>query len=223
MGNTPSVSAAGCLKEASSEPIHANVISLSDNDLLVLVLENVLSAQECRALIATSEASGFSQALLNVGGGREVLCTEIRNSDRCMLDDAAAAAIIWGRIRSFLPATFNGHEVVGVNERLRFLRYDPGQEFKPHVDGSYCRPDKTEMSFLTIQLYLNGGQGLVGGATTIFDKNGDVDIQPAVGRALIFQHRGVCHAGGPVVHGRKYTIRSDIMCRLPPDFNFGRR
>ncbi|KAF0694547.1 Aste57867_14587 [Aphanomyces stellatus] len=214
MGNARSTSAADCLKTPSREPIRVNTVSLSNNDLLVLVLENVLSAKECKALIAKSEASGYEQALLNVGGGQQELRTDVRNNDRCIIDDTAAAAIIWGRIRSFLPATFNGHDVVGVNERLRFLRYDPGQEFKPHVDGSYCRPDKTEKSFLTIQLYLNGGQELVGGATTIFDRTGDVDIQPAVGRVLIFQHRGVYHAGAQVVQGRKYTIRSDIMCRL---------
>jgi hypothetical protein len=26
----------------------------------------------------------------------------------------------------------------GLNERLRFLRYDPGHFFRPHTDGSYA-------------------------------------------------------------------------------------
>ena len=39
--------------------------------------------------------------------------------------------------------------------RLRFLRYDAGQYFKPHFDGSYVREDGREKSFITIHLYLN--------------------------------------------------------------------
>ena len=38
--------------------------------------------------------------------------------------------------------------------RLRILRYDPGDFFKPHYDGSYRR-DNGERSYITIQLYLN--------------------------------------------------------------------
>ncbi|KAF0686795.1 Aste57867_21417 [Aphanomyces stellatus] len=189
---------------------------------LVLTLDNILSTEECQTLIDASEALGYEPALLNVGGGRQELHTDVRNNDRCIIDDRIAAAIIWERVRPFLPPTFQGLPLVGVNERLRFLRYDPGQEFKPHLDGYYCRPDKSEMSFLTIQLYLNGGAALVGGATTIFNQsfNDVIPVHPVAGRALVFQHDGVWHAGAPVVQGRKYAIRSDVMCRLPPDFDF---
>ena len=38
--------------------------------------------------------------------------------------------------------------------RLRFLRYNPGQYFKPHFDGMYERTNG-ERSFITLQLYLN--------------------------------------------------------------------
>ncbi len=38
--------------------------------------------------------------------------------------------------------------------RLRFLRYDPGEYFKPHMDGSYER-ENGERSLITVHLYLN--------------------------------------------------------------------
>ena len=38
--------------------------------------------------------------------------------------------------------------------RLRFLRYDPGEYFKPHMDGTYQR-ENGDRSYITIQLYLN--------------------------------------------------------------------
>jgi len=44
--------------------------------------------------------------------------------------------------------------VISMWIRLRFLRYDPGEYFKPHFDGVYMR-DNGERSCVTIQLYLN--------------------------------------------------------------------
>ncbi|KAF0695416.1 Aste57867_13765 [Aphanomyces stellatus] len=211
---------APCLTCPPPHPIRVETIALADKSQLVLVLDNVLSPSECLALINASECKGYEAALIHMGGGRQVLCTDMRNNDRCILDDRDAATIIWDRIRPFLPATFEGNDVIGINERLRFLRYGPGQEFKPHFDGCFTRPtEPTEVSFLTIQFYLNGGkQKLVGGATTIFDGPNQVQIHPTAGRVLVFQHNGVWHAGSPVVAGRKYTIRSDIMCRLSPNY-----
>jgi hypothetical protein len=43
-----------------------------------------------------------------------------------------------------------------VNERLRFLRYGKGMFFNPHFDGQYWTPDKKEVSYYTLQVYLNG-------------------------------------------------------------------
>jgi hypothetical protein len=40
------------------------------------------------------------------------------------------------------------------NLRLRFLKYNPGEYFAPHMDGMYMR-ENGERSFVTIQLYLN--------------------------------------------------------------------
>lgn len=48
------------------------------------------------------------------------------------------------------------YELTRLNERIRFLRYEGGEYFKPHCDGKYTTPDKMEMSFYTIHLYLNG-------------------------------------------------------------------
>ncbi len=108
-------------------------------------------------------------------------------------------------------------EVVGVNERLRFLRYDPGQEFKRHYDGIFRRDDGSEISVITIQIYLKGGSSLVGGGTKLCKNKfvaQDMDVHPEPGRVLLFQHARILYSGEPVIEGRKYTIRSDIMYRL---------
>ncbi|ETW04977.1 hypothetical protein, variant [Aphanomyces invadans] len=183
---------ASCLKRPPTTPIAARDVFPPERQILALVLDNVLSPLECEALIRHSEITGYEPALLNIGYGRQVLRTDVRNNDRCIIDDVVAATILWERVQPYLPDTYRGKPFAGVNERLRFLRYYPGQEFKPHYDGTYRRPDGSEQSYLTIQVYLNGGDDLQGGDTILFDRKE--------------------HSGAPVVSGVKYTIRSDIMC-----------
>ena len=96
---------------------------------------------------------------------------------------------------------------------MRFLKYSPGEYFKPHRDGSYKRPDGKEISFVTIQLYLN--EGFEGGKTTFMSGfNGpserDVGVTPKIGRVLVFQHE-ILHEGSLLMAGTKYTMRTDVM------------
>ncbi|CAF5129734.1 unnamed protein product, partial [Rotaria sp. Silwood1] len=110
--------------------------NFEDQDKLAFLIFNVFTPDECQQWIGLSEQRGYSTATVNVGGGMSQLMTDFRNSDR-----------------------------LGLNERLRFLRYDPGQYFEPHMDGEFHRNDgSNEQSFITIQLYLN--EGYKGGATT---------------------------------------------------------
>ncbi|TEY48021.1 hypothetical protein BOTCAL_0299g00160 [Botryotinia calthae] len=121
----------------------------------------------------------------------------------------------------------------GINERMRFLRYGAGQYFREHVDGAYGNPDGSARSFFTIHLYLNDSaqelekdpntpkfpkdsEMLRGGATTFHSKDMKerLDVDPKVGRVLIFQHRRLLHSGDDVVSGVKYTMRSDLMFRF---------
>ena len=48
-----------------------------------------------------------------------------------------------------------------MNERLRFYRYDIGQQFDWHYDG-YFERDNGERSYLTLMVYLNDGLFPVG-------------------------------------------------------------
>ena len=48
------------------------------NGLWAVRCENVFSGKECQQIIDAAEARGFEQALLNVGGGNQVLATGYR-------------------------------------------------------------------------------------------------------------------------------------------------
>ena len=86
----------------------------------------------------SSEEGGYERALVNVGTG-EVEMTDVRNNYRWMEDNEERAQWMFERIREHLPLKWRGRHLSSLNERLRYLRYDPGQKFEPHLDGCYMR------------------------------------------------------------------------------------
>ncbi|CAF0832759.1 unnamed protein product [Didymodactylos carnosus] len=78
---------------------------------------------------------------------------------------------IWQRIKLYIPEKwYQNQKAIGLNERLRFLRYDVGQKFEAHMDGCYQRQD--------------------GEDTTFIDPNGinsNVKCVPKTGMALVFE------------------------------------
>ncbi|KAA8902937.1 hypothetical protein FN846DRAFT_780359 [Sphaerosporella brunnea] len=206
------------------------------------LIAQCLTPQECRSLLAFAGSHGeWEQALLSAYGGQK-LDTSIRNSGRIMVDSRAVADQLFERVRPFLEAeglhvirtrgagaweSMRSHwlgstpfAATRLNERLRFLRYGPGQYFKPHCDGSYIAPETNERSLLTFHAYLGeNGPGNEGGATSFFDGAGRkvMDVEPVQGRVLIFQHQWLVHSGEEVVKGLKYTVRTDIMYRSAPE------
>ncbi|KAJ3054912.1 hypothetical protein HK097_000377 [Rhizophlyctis rosea] len=148
--------------------------------------------------------------------------------------------------------------VTRLNERLRFLRYGPGQYFKKHCDGAYTTPNNTQTSFITLHMYLTGPtpespptfpshnslanptffqkvsnailqtssplssttsttNAIRGGATRFWgvglNHRSWMDVEPRVGRVLLFQHRGLVHSGEEVRGGVKVSVRTDLMYR----------
>ena len=127
-----------------SKQLYQRGITSSENRL-ALIVDNFLSKSECEHLIKITEAIGYEEALVNVGNGAQRSMRDVRNSDRCMIDDERVAAMFYQKSQQYIPETFNGmnnkHWIkAGINERLRFLRYQKGGYFKPHFDGSYIRP-----------------------------------------------------------------------------------
>ena len=172
-----------------------------------LTVAAALSKEECGALIGLSEAAGYMYAPIEGGldgpfgfrvrGGR-------RNS-RAAVEDASLAAALWGRLKRHVPERVDGRAVVGLNERLRFYRYDEGQGFGAHTDGYYLRANG-ERSRLTLMVYLN--ENFTGGQT--FFLQSERLVTPQAGLLLLFSHH-LWHAGRPVLQGRKYVLRTDVM------------
>ena len=171
-------------------------------------LDKVLSAEECAAFIAQAEAVGFTEAPVTTARGF-VQMPELRNNRRVILDDEALAATIWARLRAWF-AEEGGVRPVGLNERFRVYRYDPGQFFGAHRDGWYHRPGTCERSVYTVLLYLN--DDFDGGETTFVAHHRAA--RPQTVRALCFVHP-LLHEGSTVRRGRKYVLRTDVMFEIP--------
>jgi hypothetical protein len=210
-----------------------------------LVLDNVFTPKDCDRLIKAAEASS-AWKVVQIGGAIQYTDTSYRSGGRIMLDDVALADWVLGKIRPYLGeievmAYSPLHERLStqprhqrrkkdvparlhrLNERLRFLRYEKGDFFKPHCDGTYYTPDRKEVSYYTLHLYLNGTADtsvMAGGATRFFSRkfkkggsqDGDfMDVEARVGRVLVFEQEGILHSGEEVTKGIKLSMRTDFM------------
>jgi predicted 2-oxoglutarate/Fe(II)-dependent dioxygenase YbiX len=181
--------------------------SLDHSAPIAFTLDDVLTRDECAALIARIDAANPEVAPITTGAGF-VMRPDIRNNERAIIDDVALARDLFARVEAVLPSPLFGKRPVGANERFRCYRYQPGQRFAPHYDGAFAR-NEHERSELTFMVYLN--DGFTGGHTAFLDF--DVSAVPRAGSALLFQHQ-VLHEGCQVVTGTKYVLRSDVMYRL---------
>ena len=204
-----------------------------------ILIDSVLSLGECRALIVAAEVTGFHQTLVNEGRGHKVLDRDIRNSGRCIIKDTAFVAALFERVRARLPPRWvdgkgDPWRLVGLNERLRLLRYKVGQSFAPYMDESFVRGGEFEervgeRSFMTAMIYLNDGDDasasdkvsdeqefwggrlrFVGFAPDGSARESAFSVPPRAGRLLAFEHT-LLHEGEPVRRGVKYALRTDVM------------
>ncbi len=177
-------------------------------DMDVFVVWDFLTEDECLTLIRDAEDLGFTDAPITTRRG-PVHMPGIRNNNRVMEDREDLADWLWEKMQVLDLPWHEGYEPVRLNERLRFYRYEPGQYFRPHIDGFYRTPGGNEQSFYTVMIYLN--EDFTGGETVMHEH--DLDIVPETGMALFFLH-AQRHEGATVTHGRKYVLRTDLMYRL---------
>ena len=170
----------------------------------IVVVDDFMAHEECRSWIEFSEQRGYEPAAISVGQ-RQVIRPEVRNNERLIYDSLELAEEMWQRVEGFIPNNVMDMEKCGLNERWRFYKYQAGQQFKAHKDGSYYR-SINEWSAYTFMVYLN--EEMKGGATNFRGHS----IRPATGRTLIFAHQLV-HEGAPIVSGLKYVLRTDVMYR----------
>ncbi|KAI1439922.1 hypothetical protein F5Y02DRAFT_34570 [Annulohypoxylon stygium] len=224
----------------------ARIINFNETDVkeydgyFAMVIDEILTRDECADLIklvSPHDGAEWPPAAVTTYDGSQILDKESRFCGRIFYTSKELADRLLGRVLPFLPSEIvtlkDAPDITGqypvirretwricrLNNKLRFLKYGPGQYFKPHCDGHFTDEDGTQ-SFLTLHLYLNGGQddedAVEGGATRFavdFEdlQAGKLDIDPKTGSLVIFQQRDMYHEGAIVTKGTKYTMRTDVM------------
>ncbi len=175
----------------------------------VVVLGNLLSAEECDALIAAAQPRmARSLTVQTQTGGEEV------NPDR------TSSGMFFNRGESELIRRVEARIARLVNwplengEGMQVLHYRPGAEYKPHYD--YFDPDEPGTPTIlqrggqrvgTVVMYLN--EPACGGGTTFPDIG--LEVAPKRGNAVFFSYdrpspaTRTLHGGAPVIEGDKWV------------------
>jgi hypothetical protein len=185
------------------------------------LVHDALAPEECRALIAASEARAFelSEAFAHL--------YMRRRSDRQEFIDAQLAALLYARAVPLIPLA-GARETEGLapascNPFLRLCKYAAGQYFGPHFDGRNTLSDGRESRW-TLMAYLNAPQGNFEGGATSFLDNETFEpwfvLQPRAGLVVVFRQgdeQGLLHEGDAVSRvlpggdGFKYILRTDVV------------
>lgn len=166
---------------------------------LILVLEDVLSAEECDALIAL--ASDRMQRS-RIGGAHTV--SDIRTSSSMFLEESENAWVetIEARLSELMQVPLSHAEP------LQVLHYKPGEQYKLHYD--YFTSDSVANNRIsTLVMYLNDVEE---GGETCFPLL-QLSVAPKKGSAVYFEYfytdtrlnELTLHAGNPVVTGEKWV------------------
>ena len=211
-----------CLLPLLAHPPHPEPLPLARG--WAVQVRGALSPSEASALVSASEDLRFVPASLNVRG--EQLMDARRRSGRLQVDSPSFASALWERVRHAVPATLQGRTALGLNERLRVLRYQPGDSFAPHADGHWARADGTSSSLLTLLLYLNGAEDYEGGRTIFYESEDEAHaawraepgapgapgfaVVPEEGLVLL-QDQEIWHAVPMLEAGVKYVLRTEVL------------
>ncbi|MDT7928647.1 2OG-Fe(II) oxygenase [Tepidimonas sp.] len=173
------------------------------------VLGNVLSDEECAALIRAAESRLKRSRTVQTKTGGEELNAD-RTSDGMFFRRGESPLI--QRIEARLSRLV--HWPVENGEGLQVLRYRPGAVYKPHYDyfdpsapGTARITERGGQRVATLVIYLN--EPVRGGGTTFPDVG--LEVLPQRGHAVFFAYDQpdpatlTLHGGAPVLEGEKWV------------------
>mmetsp|Transcript_11882 Transcript_11882/g.18254 ORF Transcript_11882/g.18254 Transcript_11882/m.18254 type:complete len:923 (-) Transcript_11882:185-2953(-) len=217
-------------KDIVVEDLGPKLLPIVGSTKFAVLIHNALTPDECKQLIERAEKGGFDDASIYDRRSNRIH----RKCQRWYEDDTALAADWYERILNALDDTAFEYKIrnapwmgrrynatalpirsVGINERLRVLKYSQGEYFGSHCDTKFVRGpnygDKAgETSHVSVQVYLN--DRFKGGQTRFHGGGRHFDVKPKTGSILIFDHN-LLHQGAVIKAGKKYVVRTDVMYR----------
>ena len=174
----------------------------------ILVLGNMLSDDECEALIeAAKPRLARSLTVSTQTGGEEVNADRTSNGMFFPRGDNEVVKRLEARIAKLFDWPLEN------GEGLQVLHYRPGAEYKPHYDyfdpkepGTRSILQRGGQRVATVLVYLSEPEK--GGGTTFPDVN--LEVTPKRGNAVFFSYDKAhpstksLHGGAPVIAGEKW-------------------
>lgn len=170
-------------------------------DPYIALFEGLFSAAECKYLAVLGTPWLERASVVDRHG--QVRVDEVRDAQSCSIPHLAEDLVVQAVNRCIASAT--GTKAAW-GEPLNILNYAPGQQYKPHHDGTGS--DNVSIRAMTALIWLN--QDFAGGETD-FPKI-DVRVRGAMGDMLVFRNvrddgsldDRMLHAGLPVTDGVKW-------------------
>jgi hypothetical protein len=201
-------------------------------------LRDVLLPDEVERILRATNKLGFTEDAA-VSLPREVR----HNSNLNLIADTETLELVWNRCKNHFLDKYNhfaGKKPLGLNGRFRFYRYDEGDYFKMHIDGSWPGSQVVDgelvddsfgdrWSMYTFLILLS--DDFIGGETQ-FMVNRDDQTKPArhqdsaniesvrtpSGSVLCFPHGThpfhCLHGSAQILSGTKYIVRTDVLFEL---------
>ncbi|PWW05137.1 prolyl 4-hydroxylase [Paenibacillus cellulosilyticus] len=205
------------VKEQSIVHVTGNTMTMTDRPIrvvgkleepLILILENVLSSEECDALIALA-----SDRMQRSRIGSTPTVSDIRTSSSMFFEEGENEWIqtIEARLSALMQVPLRNAEP------LQVLHYRPGEQYQPHYDY-FTSGAVANNRISTLVMYLNDVEE---GGETYFPSL-QLSVAPKKGSAVYFEYfysdnrlnERTLHAGTPVVIGEKW-VATQWMRRQP--------
>ena len=181
--------------------------STKEDQPLCLVIENILSKEECTAVIDIAKELGFQQ----IGQYRSMY----RKGKRATVTNQLSGWLM-EKIKPMCPSTIlvnnRVYKLSSVNKEVKILKYDTGDHFLGvHCDDCYTETvnGKLKKSLLTIAIFLN--ENFIGGHLNFstFNKKRTHLVRASTGTGALFRQT-IPHYAEEVWHV-KYLLRADVM------------
>lgn len=173
----------------------------------IVLFDNFMTPSECEFMIRMAEPNMVRSQTMN-RAGTDVESNNVRTSSGCVIPHADNAFIEELDLRVAVVCNWEPERT----EPFHVLRYEEGEEYKPHYDFFVPRPDvgppgRGGQRLATLITYLREPEQ---GGGTWFPEIG-LELKPKVGSAIFFSYpnlfyaRNTIHAGLPVMAGEKWV------------------
>jgi hypothetical protein len=226
-------------------PQNCSVIALphscarySSTNCSARLIPNLVSPHECAFLIHACHNFRYITQAVHVAPDQSRHMIQLANPNPHQLDviyNPPLVARLWRRLQPYLNK--NTTDAIGLNPKLRILKYNGKDHFAPHFDAITTVGPYTSRQ--TVLLYLNScGIDFDGGETIFLSTNSSNDassytnkiittssscsrgadqtvvLVPTTGTVVLFDH-DLYHSGTPLLWGTKYVLRTDVLYATP--------